>query len=319
MNTHIKKQKIIAVVGPTASGKSDLAMKIALDFGGEIVSCDSMQIYKGMDIGTAKPTIDDMSKVRHHMIDICDIDTPFCVADYVSLAKECVAEITQRNKLSVFCGGTGLYIDSLVAGTDFGSVENLPEYRKELEQRAKDEGNRALLSELFSLDPEYAQNLDAGNLKRIIRGLEICRSTGKTVTQHLKEANSKESDFDALYIGLYYENRDILYERINKRVDIMLENGLLNEARTLYEKGLETCATSGQAIGYKEFYPYFKGEDTLENCIEKLKLNSRHYAKRQLTWFKRNKNIMWLCCDADCDSMNKQKIHEIIESFLQNN
>ena len=316
MNKQTDNTKIIAVVGPTASGKSDLALNIAGRFNGEIVSCDSMQIYRGMDIGTAKPTKQDMLTIRHHMIDICNIDTPFSVADYVKGAKACMADISLRGKTSVFCGGTGLYIDSLVNGTDFGEFENLPEYREELEQQAKQYGNQYLLDKLSELDAQYAKKLSSSDLKRIIRGLEICKSSGKNVTDYLKSSKSHTSGIKALYIGLYYENRELLYQRINNRVDLMVSQGLLDEAKQLYQNGIESCPTAGQAIGYKEFYPYFKGTDVLCSCIEKLKQNSRHYAKRQLTWFRRNKNILWLACDGDDAQSKERKAFDAVSSFL---
>lgn len=316
MNKQTDNTKIIAVVGPTASGKSDLALNIAGRFNGEIVSCDSMQIYRGMDIGTAKPTKQDMLTIRHHMIDICNIDTPFSVADYVKGAKACMADISLRGKTSVFCGGTGLYIDSLVNGTDFGEFENLPEYREELEQQAKQYGNKYLLDKLSELDAQYAKKLSSSDLKRIIRGLEICKSSGKNVTDYLKSSKSHTSGIQALYIGLYYENRELLYQRINNRVDLMVSQGLLDEAKQLYQNGIESCPTAGQAIGYKEFYPYFKGTDSLCSCIEKLKQNSRHYAKRQLTWFRRNKNILWLACDGDDAQSKERKAFDAVNSFL---
>ncbi len=310
------KRKIIAVVGPTASGKSDLAIKIALKFKGEIVSCDSMQIYKSMDIGTAKPSPHELSLVPHHLIDIADIGQSFCVSDYVELAKKCVEDISERSRLPVFCGGTGLYIDSLCKGTDFGNFANLPEYRAELEEEADTYGNDVLLKRLYELDPEYAQKLNLSDRKRIIRGLEICRSSGDTVSEFLKKSSPESSVVNPLYIGLYYEDRELLYERINKRVDLMVEKGLIEEAEKLYREGIENSPTAGQAIGYKEFYPYFKGTDSLENCISKLKQSSRHYAKRQLTWFRRNKDICWLACDGNNTEKTEEIAYTEIEKFL---
>ena len=309
-----QNEKIICVVGPTAAGKSDLALKICKKFDGEIISCDSMQIYRKMDVGTAKPSKDEMLSVKHHMVDIIDIQDTFSVSDYVDMAEECVKEILSGNKLPVFCGGTGLYIDSFVEGIDFGEYEKLPEYRKELEEYAEKNGKEALWQMLFDVDEKSAGNINSANVKRVIRALEVYKATGKPISFWNERAKENAVKKNALYIGVSYEDRSILYDKINKRVDKMMENGLEQEARALFESGLEKTATAGQAIGYKEFYPYFKGEASLEECVERLKINSRHYAKRQLTWFSRNKSIMWLYRDGK-DNVEKAAFDEI-EAFL---
>ncbi len=296
--TNTENKKIICVVGPTASGKSALAVDIAKRFDGEVVSCDSMQLYRGMDIGTAKVTADEMQGVPHHLTDIIDINDSFSVSDYVSLANECVSDIWARGKLPVFCGGTGLYVDSFISGIQFSEYDNLPEYRKELEEFAKMFGAEALHAKLSECDAEAAEKIAPQNVKRVIRALEVFKSTGIPISEWNKKAIKEAKPKDALYIGITFEDRQLLYERIDRRVDIMVKSGLLDETRRLIENGLKSSKTAGQAIGYKEFYPYFEGECSLEECIEKLKINSRHYAKRQLTWFSRNKDIKWIYADG---------------------
>ncbi|MBO4343826.1 MAG: tRNA (adenosine(37)-N6)-dimethylallyltransferase MiaA [Clostridia bacterium] len=313
-SNNTQNEKIICVVGPTAAGKSDLALKICKKFVGEIISCDSMQIYRKMDVGTAKPSKEEMQSVKHHLVDIIDIKDSFSVSDYVDLAEKCVKDIISRNKLPVFCGGTGLYIDSFVDGINFGEYESLPEYRKELEEYAEKNGKEALWQMLSSVDVKSAENINFANVKRVIRALEVYKATGKPISFWNERAKENAVKKNALYIGVSYADREILYDKINKRVDKMMENGLEKEARALYESGLEKTETAGQAIGYKEFYPYFKGQASLEECVERLKINSRHYAKRQLTWFSRNKSIIWLYRDGK-DDVEKAAFDEI-DAFL---
>lgn len=293
-----RQNKIICVVGPTASGKSALAVKLAKEFDGEIISCDSMQLYRGMDIGTAKATQQEMDGIAHHLLDTIDIDDEFSVSDYVKLADECVKDISSRGKLPIFCGGTGLYIDSYISGMSFGEYENLPEYRKELEEFAKDKGAEALHKMLQECDSEAAEKIDCANVKRVIRALEVYKATGVPISKWNKQAKENAKPRDALYIGITFEDRQKLYERIDRRVDIMLESGLLEETEKLISEGLRSSATASQAIGYKELYPYFDGQAVLSDCVERLKINSRHYAKRQLTWFTRNKEIKWIYADG---------------------
>ncbi len=311
-----RQNKIICVVGPTASGKSDLAVKIAKAFDGEIISCDSMQLYRGMDIGTAKATESEMEGIPHHLLDIVDIDDEFSVSDYVKLADECVNDISSRGKLPVFCGGTGLYIDSYISGMSFGEYENLPEYRKELEDFAKENGAEALHKMLEECDREAADKIDSANVKRVIRALEVYKATGVPITQWNKQAKEKAKPKDALYIGITFDDRQKLYERIDKRVDIMLESGLLEETERLISAGLRNSATASQAIGYKELYPYFDGQATLGECVDRLKINSRHYAKRQLTWFTRNKAVKWIYADGKTKNGVAEEAFNLCKAYL---
>lgn len=290
----MNKIKVLAVVGPTASGKSDLAVALCRRFNGEVVSADSMQIYKGMDIATAKPTADEMQGICHHMLDFLETDRQYSVAQYQTDAADCISKICGKGKLPVVSGGTGLYIDTLLNNVRLSEESFKQDLRSELAQRCKTEGAETLLSELAGIDPEYAAKLHPNNEKRIIRALEVWHSTGKTVTEQ-NEASHRESPYEVLYIGLDAENRDYLYDRINRRVDLMLENGLENEAREFFNR--ENSATSAQAIGYKELKPYLDGELSLNEAVENLKRATRRYAKRQLTWFRRNTCINWLYID----------------------
>lgn len=289
------KKPLIAVVGPTASGKTSLAVEICKRYGAEAVSCDSMQIYKGMDIATAKPAVDEMQGVPHHLIGFLDPDEPFSVAKYCEMAKSAIYDITSRNKKAVLVGGTGLYYSSLTDNIEFLEEETDFEYREMLKKRAQEEGAQVLLDELASVDPESAEKLHVNNLGRIIRALEIHHTTGKTKTMQDEQSKQHTSPFETVSICLDARDRQFLYDRINKRVDIMLEAGLLEEARAFFDSPLGR--TARQAIGYKELDPYFKGEKSLEDCIQNLKMQTRRYAKRQLTWFRRNEKINFLYID----------------------
>lgn len=288
--------KIIAIVGPTAVGKTALAIDLARELDGEIISCDSMQIYRGMDIGTAKPTKEEMATVPHHLIDIKNPDEEFSCADYAILAKEAIKDIVSRGKTPIFCGGTGLYLDSVIEIESFSSGVKDEEFRKELESYAREHGAEALHNMLREIDPESAEAIHMNNIKRVIRALEIYKCTGIKKSQWDKESKSDKSPYDATVIFLTCRDRELLYSRIEKRVDIMIGQGLLEEARRLYDSGyLREGLTASSAIGYKELIPYFKGEATLESCIERLKISTRQYAKRQLTWFtKKNYNVIYV-------------------------
>lgn len=288
--------KIIAIVGPTAVGKTALAIDLARELDGEIISCDSMQIYRGMDIGTAKPTNEEMATVPHHLVDIKNPDEEFSCADYAILAKEAIKDIVSRGKTPIFCGGTGLYLDSVIEIESFSSGVKDEEYRKELESYAREHGAEALHNMLREIDPESAEAIHMNNIKRVIRALEIYKCTGIKKSQWDKESKSDKSPYDATVIFLTCRDRELLYTRIEKRVDIMIGQGLLEEARRLYDSGyLREGLTASSAIGYKELIPYFKGEATLESCIERLKISTRQYAKRQLTWFtKKNYNVIYV-------------------------
>ena len=280
-----KKIPIIVVCGPTASGKTRLAVELAKHFGGEVVSADSMQIYKGLNIATAKPTADEMQGVPHHLIDFLPNDKKFSVADYLPLARACIKDIHSRGKLAVVCGGTGLYISSLLDNVRFEEIKSDAALRAELESRYKTEGAHAMWQKLFEIDPETANNVHENNAPRVIRGIEAYMLTGKTLSQLRRESITEESDYAPCVIFLDYADRAVLYDRINRRVDMMLEDGLVEECRAVYEQGgLETAF---QAIGYKELIPFFEGAKPLEDCVCLIKQETRHYAKRQLTWFRR--------------------------------
>ncbi len=305
------KIPLIVIAGPTASGKSDLAINTALKFGGEIVSADSMQIYRNLDVGTAKPTKEELLKVPHHMIDFLDIKDKFSVADYVKRAKPIIDDINERGKIPVVAGGTGLYIDSLINESDFAHNGENEELRRELTLLSEKEGNEAVHNILKELDTKAAENIHKNNLKRVIRAIEIIKTTKKSLDESVGKNEEKDSPYDVLYLYLEHD-REVLYERINKRVDLMMKNGLLDEALWLY-KNSDGTETSLQAIGYKEFFPYFKGEISLEEAIENLKKDTRHYAKRQMTWFRRNEKVKAIDCRID-----KEKAAEkIIEEFLE--
>lgn len=280
-----KKNRILAVVGPTAGGKTALSIVLAKKLNGEIVSCDSMQVYRGMDVGTAKPTEEEKDGIVHHLIDVADAHTPFSAGEYVTLAKRAAEDILSRGRLPVFCGGTGLYLDSLLRG-GFEETESDPLVRRRLEVFFEENGSRALHERLRAVDPESADAIHENNVKRVIRALEIYESSGMTKTEADRKTRAFESPFDATVIGLFYPTREILYSRIEARVDAMLEEGLVEETRRLEEQGVFLSnTTAAQAIGYKEILPYLRGEESLECSRERLIRATRHYAKRQLTWF----------------------------------
>ena len=289
------KIPLIAVVGPTASGKTSLAVEICKAIDGEAVSCDSMQIYKGMDIATAKPTLEEMQGIPHHLIGFAEQSDDFSVAKYCELAGEVIADIHSRNKKAVLVGGTGLYYSSLVDNIEFLPEESDFEYREMLKKRAQAEGAQVLLDELSQIDPEAAKELHVNNLGRIIRALELFHTTGKTKSMQNEQSRLNPSPYDLTAICLDARDRQFLYDRINRRVDLMLEAGLLEEAKAFYDSPLGR--TAKQAIGYKELNPYFSGEKTLEECVENLKMQTRRYAKRQLTWFRRDSRIKFLYID----------------------
>lgn len=283
----MSKIPLLVVVGPTASGKSAYAIKKAIELGGEIISGDSMQIYREMDIGTAKPTKDEMCGIPHHLIDIADIDESFSAARFVSLAENAINDIASRGKLPIIAGGTGLYIDTLISGTELTATKDDPELRERLFEEAQQIGNEALHAKLASIDPESANNIHPNNLKRVVRALEIYYLTGETKTEADRKSRQRESAYQPHTVLITPRNRETIYERIDKRVDVMFESGLVDEVTSLYKKGLRETPTASQAIGYKEFYPYFDGVCDLAAVKEAICLNTRHYAKRQLTWFNR--------------------------------
>lgn len=306
----MNKLPLIVVAGPTASGKTSLAIGLAKLVGGEIVSADSMQIYKYMDIGSAKPTEYERKQVKHHLIDFVEPDEEFSVADYTEAAHEVIRDILLRHKLPVMCGGTGLYINSVVDDVTFGETETDYALREELADYAKTHGNEAVLEMLKEIDPISAERLHPNNLRRIIRAIEFYRLTGTTISAHQEMTKQHEGRYDPIMFCIDYDRR-ILYDRINKRVDIMLEEGLLDEVKGLMERGYTTALNSMKAIGYKELIAYFSGGTSLDEAVELIKQSSRRYAKRQLTWFRRDKRIIWLDADGDVLHEAYEKVKKI--------
>lgn len=290
----MEKIPLLAVVGPTASGKTWFAVELAKAFHGEVVSADSMQIYKRMDIATAKPTREEMGGVAHHLIGFLEPDAVFSVADYALLAKKAISEIVGRGNLPILCGGTGLYINAVVDNLDFDGFAGNREVRERLQAEAARDGGEAMLERLRRVDPVLAAKLHPNNAGRVIRALEVWECTGLPMSEHQRRARETPADYRLCMLGLRYENRALLYERINRRVDEMLERGLLEEARAV---SAAYAGTARQAIGYKELEPYLHGETSLERCVERLKQVTRNYAKRQLTWFGRDSRIQWLFPD----------------------
>ena len=293
--------KIIAVAGPTASGKSALALELCKRLDGELISLDSMQIYRGLDIGTAKPTKAEQAEVRHHMIDICEPTENFSAAEFAERAHKVIADVRSRGKRAVLCGGTGLYLDTVIGRLDFGEIESDEKLRGELIAFAEKNGADALHERLREIDPQAAEKIHPNNVRRVARAIEIYELTGKTKTEHDREAIS-DSPYESLIIGLDYDDREVLYSRINRRVDAMIEAGLEGEVRSLVSRGLLSAeSTAGQAIGYKEMLGCIAGDCSLGDAVEKIKLGTRRYAKRQLTWLRRNPDINWLYPDRLCD------------------
>lgn len=306
------KIPVIVVLGPTASGKTALAIELAKVYDGEIVSADSMQIYKGMDIATAKPSKKELSTVPHHLIGFVPPNKRFSVAEYVEAAGKVIFDIHNRDKLPILCGGTGLYINSLIDNIKFDDTAENFELRAKLFKVAQEKGNHYLWEMLKNVDEQAAEKIHENNLTRVIRALEVYEISGKTISEAKEMSRSEPSPFKPYFIGLNFSNRQILYNRINERVDKMVESGLINEARDAYS---EDCLmkTAHQAIGYKELVPYFEGMADLESCIDKIKQETRRYAKRQLTWFRRDTRINWINCDEFGDI---KKISEKIQKDI---
>ena len=311
-----EKIPLLAVVGPTASGKTALAVELAKRLNGEVVSADSMQIYQEMQIGTARPTKDEMEGVPHHLLGFLPLSESFSVAQYVELAGKTVREIASRGKLPILAGGTGLYVSSLVENVSFTETARDDALREELCRRGEREGGEALLQELTQFDPESAARLHPNNLGRIIRAIEIYRTSGITMTEQLKRSREVPSPYQFCGIGLTFADREKLYDRINLRVDRMMEAGLEEEARRVL--ALPGGQTALQAIGYKELSPYLNGDCTKEEALENLKRQTRRYAKRQLTWFRRDERIHWLEADrfASREELVKEAERIVRESGL---
>jgi len=284
---------IICIAGPTASGKTALAVELAKLVDGEVISCDSMQIYRGMDIGTAKPTKEEMQGIPHHMLDVCDPDEDFSVSRYCELADPLLQDILARGKTAIIAGGTGLYMDALIRGNDFAPCPATG-MREKLEAQADEIGMEAMLEQLRAIDPEAAARLHVADRKRVIRALEVYYETGETITAHNLRTQAIPPKYTPVWFALEDEDRQDLYDRIDRRVDIMLEMGLMDEIRSLLASGIPEKATSMQAIGYKEFVDALYGRCSVDDAAALVKQASRRYAKRQLTWFRRNSAIHWL-------------------------
>ncbi len=301
------KPKVVVIVGPTASGKTAVSIELAKKINGEIISADSMQIYKYMDIGTAKPTLDEMQGIKHYMLDVVMPDETFNVAKYKSMAESAIEEILKKGKVPIIVGGTGLYINTLVDGIEFADVPGDEEYRNELIEKGYREGAMSIYKELEKVDSESAKKIDPNNIRRVARALEIYKVTGKTKTQ-LDIESRKEVKYDYRLFGMEWD-RETLYNRIDLRVDKMIEAGLIDEVRNVTEK-FKISNTAVQGLGYKEVIEFLNGNISYEEMIEKLKLETRHYAKRQLTWFRRDKRIKWIKPDenATCVIINELQV-----------
>lgn len=305
------KSNLIVVLGPTASGKTDLGIYLAKRFSGEVVSADSMQVYRGMHIASAAPDGSEMQGIKHHLIEFLNADEPFNVSDYVNLADDTIKGIYLRNNVPFIVGGTGLYVNSLTESIDFGDAVPDNELRGKIEAEYDTLGGEKMLEKLSELDADYAKTLHRNDRKRIVRALEIIETTGQTVTKRLEESKLGDKKYRVLYLGVAFSDREKLYDRINHRVDMMLKAGLEEEAREAY---LSNRATSAQAIGHKELFDYFEGNKTLEEAVDFLKMQTRRYAKRQLTWFRRNPDINWLYRDNE-DIY--EKAERLVEEFLK--
>ena len=308
------RPKLLVICGPTASGKTALGVALAQAIGGEVVSADSMQIYRRMDIGTAKPTAAEMGGVPHHMLDVADPAEDYSVARYVHDADACVRDILSRGKRPVVVGGTGLYIDNLIAGRDFAPFTGA--WREKLQARAREEGLPALHAELRRVDPDRAEKLHPNDEKRILRALEVWYETGETITAHDQRTRSLPPRYDALRVCLNFSRREDLWARIDRRVDQMMADGLEEEVRALLASGVPPAATAMQAIGYKEFAAALRGEEPLAQAVAEVKLRSRQYAKRQLTWFRRTPGLRWVVWEKTPDlSEGRQKVTAYMEEF----
>lgn len=293
--------RVICVVGPTATGKTKMGVALAKRFGGEVVSVDSMQIYRGMTIGTAAPTAEEMDGVRHHMVAIADPAESWSVARFTEQADLCIGDILRRGKCPVLVGGTGLYLDSILSGRTFAPGHSGGEIRKALQAELAREGIESLYCQLREIDPETAARLPIRDEKRILRALEVYRETGETLTAHDARTRLRPPKYRACTIGLTFRDRADLYARIDRRVDTMVERGLLREVEALLQTGLSETATALQAIGYKQFLSVYRGDTPVSEAVAEVKLRSRQYAKRQLTWLRRKDDIHWLLWEKDPD------------------
>jgi len=293
--------KIVVITGPTATGKTKLGILLCKKFGGEVVSADSMQVYKGMDIGTAKPSPDEMEGVPHHMLSVVSPHEQFSVSRYVEMAAECTDDILRRSKIPFLVGGTGLYIDSLISGRNFAGTTEDKDLRRTLSEKYDALGGEKMLEMLAKLDPERASRLHPNDKKRIVRAFEVIELTGRTLSEHDRETQLAPKRYDALKIVLTFKDREDLYRRIDLRVDMMMEAGLLDEVRSLLDSGLSPESTAMQAIGYKELVAAIEGKCTISEAVETIKRESRRYAKRQLSWLRRDKSVRWIFWENEPD------------------
>ena len=305
---------MVAIGGPTATGKTALSVALAKEFGGEVVNADSMQIYQGLDVGTAKPTAEERQGVPHHLMDFLPPETPYSVANFTAAAAPLIEQLNSAGKLPIVTGGTGLYITSLMKGTAFAPEKTDPAIRARLQAEADEQGSAALYARLQQIDPAYAEKLHPNNLPRVIRALELFEATGRRMSEQQRAALAAEPPYRSLCICLTCRDRAELYRRIDRRVDSMLQNGVLEEAKLVYDNR-ETYRTAAQAIGYKEFFPYFAGEKPLNDCTNRLKQATRNYAKRQLTWFRHQADGVWLYVD---EKPPAPRAAELVRQFLQN-
>ena len=310
----LSKPRVVAVGGPTASGKTALSVALARAFDGEIINADSMQIYKNLDVGTAKPSAEERQGIPHYLLDFLPPETPYSVADFTAAADPLIRDITARGRLPLVVGGTGLYITSLLSGMAFAPEKTDPAIRARLQARADTEGSAALYAELQRIDPDYAAQVHPNNLPRVIRALELFEATGRRMSDQRREARPAEAPYHALCLCLTCRDRAVLYSRIDRRVDEMVENGVLDEARQVYDHR-DAYRTAAQAIGYKEFFPYFEGTANLTECTERLKQATRNYAKRQLTWFRRQNDAVWLYLDEEDVT---ERAYTLVRTFLRN-
>ena len=310
----LSKPRLVAVGGPTASGKTALSVALARAFDGEIINADSMQIYKNLDVGTAKPSAEERQGIPHYLLDFLSPEIPYSVADFTAAADPLIRDITARGRLPLVVGGTGLYITSLLSGMAFAPEKTDPAIRARLQARADTEGGAALYAELQRIDPDYAAQVHHNNLPRVIRALELFEATGRRMSDQRREARPAEVPYHALCLCLTCRDRAVLYSRIDRRVDEMVENGVLDEARQVYDHR-DAYRTAAQAIGYKEFFPYFEGTANLTECTERLKQATRNYAKRQLTWFRRQNDAAWLYLDEEDVT---ERACTLVRAFLHN-
>lgn len=311
----MSKQKLIVLTGPTAVGKSKLSIELAKRIGGEIISADSMQVYKHMDIGTDKISKEKMEGVPHHLIDILEPDELFNVFLFQKLVKEAIADIASRGKVPIIVGGTGFYIQAVLYDIDFTETDEDMTIRNELEERAANGEGQALFEELKAVDPKSAEIIHANNIKRVIRALEYYKKTGKPISEHNEEQHQRTSPYDFKYFVLT-DDREVLYSRIDKRVDAMIKEGLEDEVRALLTMNIDRSATSMQGLGYREMIGYLDGEYDLDRAVYLIKRNTRHFAKRQLTWFRREKDVRWI--DKKLYGRNDERVLEEIIRIYEN-